>query len=182
MPMTSNSCAITSASLHSPYYRAMAANTNISLAIQSVLSDIPHIQHLKQEQEDCLTDFISGKDVVGLLPTGFGKSLIYQLAPLVAKELARLGGTEVNPIVVIVSPLLALMEDQIKEAAKLGVSAAQLGVHEDQAIMEGRFSLVFGSPECWIQTRKWRQMLSSAVYKDNIIGVVVDEVHLTYKW
>lgn len=151
-------------------------------AIQAVLSRFPHISVLKPEQEDALINFIQGKDVVALLPTGFGKSLIFQLAPLVAKELATRNGTELNPIVVVVSPLLALMEDQIMEAGKLGVSAAQLGVHEEQDILDGRFSLVFGSPESWLLNSKWRRMLSSAAYRDNILGVVVDEVHLTYKW
>ena len=61
------------------------------------------------------------------------------------------------------------------------MSAAQLGVHED--ILDGRFSLVFGSPESWLLNPKWRRMLtSSATYKDNILGIVVDEVHLMYKW
>ncbi len=44
----------------------------------------------------------------------------------------------------IVSPLVALMDDQVKESAKLGLCAAQLGVHNDPEIMEGNFSLVFG--------------------------------------
>ncbi len=50
-------------------------------------------------------------------------------------------------IIVIVSPLVALMDDQVKEAAKLGLCAAQLGMHNDREIMEGNFSLIFGSPE-----------------------------------
>ncbi len=44
----------------------------------------------------------------------------------------------------IVSPLVALMDNQVKEAAKLGLCAAQLGVHTDREIMEGNFSLIFG--------------------------------------
>lgn len=46
----------------------MAANTKE--AIQSVLSTLPHIQQLKLEQEDCITNFIAGKDIVALLPMG----------------------------------------------------------------------------------------------------------------
>ncbi|KAL1268431.1 hypothetical protein QQF64_033794 [Cirrhinus molitorella] len=160
----------------------MAAQTQLKEAIQSVLARHPNIPKLKSEQEECLEHFISGKDVVVLLPTGFGKSLIFQLALLVAKELARMDVSEANPIVVVISPLLALMEDQIKEAEKLGVTAGQLGVHDDRDILEGRFSLVFGSPESWLLNSKWRRMLTSSVYQQNIIGIVVDEVHVTYKW
>ena len=74
------------------------------------------------------------------------------------------------------------MEDQIKEAGKLGVSAMQLGGLNDTDILHGRFQLVFGSPESWLLTKTWRNMLSSEVYRENLLGIVVDEVHVTYKW
>uniref|UniRef100_A0A8C6SGT9 DNA 3'-5' helicase n=1 Tax=Neogobius melanostomus TaxID=47308 RepID=A0A8C6SGT9_9GOBI len=91
-----------------------------------------------------LQSFINTKqDVLALLPTGFGKSLIYQLAPLVAK----LMGFSENPVVAVVSPLIALMEDQIKEAAELGISATQLGPVEENAIKSCRYQVLLGSPE-----------------------------------
>ncbi len=79
---------------------------------------------------------------MALLPTSFGKSLIYQLLPIVSEKLGR--PKSGNVIIVIVSPLVALMDDQVKEAAKLDLCAAQLGVHNDREIMEGNFSLIFG--------------------------------------
>ena len=154
----------------------------MSEAIRSVVATLPNIQKLKPEQEQSLRSFIGGQDVVALLPTGFGKSLIFQLAPLVAKELAKPNTSDAKPIVVVVSPLVALMEDQVKEAEKLGVRAGQLGVHDDREILDGRLSLVFGSPESWLLNNKWRRMLASTIYQDNLIGIVVDEVHVTYKW
>lgn len=154
---------------------------DVGEAIRSVLETIPNIEELKPEQEACLRNFMEGKDVFGLLPTGFGKSLIYQLAPLVAKKLGK-PNANANPVVVVVSPLLALIEDQIKEAGIMGITAGQLGISDDQDIINGKFSIVFGSPESWILNSKWRGMLSSKVYQDNIIGIVVDEVHVTYKW
>ncbi len=54
----------------------------------------------------------------------------------------------------IVSPLVALVDDQVKEAAKLSPCAAQLGVHNDPEIMEGNFSLIFGNPGSWILNPK----------------------------
>ncbi|XP_039661799.1 Werner syndrome ATP-dependent helicase-like isoform X5 [Perca fluviatilis] len=74
------------------------------------------------------------------------------------------------------------MKDQIKEAGKLEVSATQLGGMNDTDILHGRFQLVFGSPESWLLNEKWRNMLSSEVYRENLVGIVVDEVHVTYKW
>ena len=125
----------------------MAASTNetssIDTAITKVISQLENISALKDEQRTALEAFLSGKDVFALLPTGFGKSLIYQLAPLVAKEM----GTKPNPILIVVSPLVALIADQIKEATKLGLKALQLSnnaAHDD--IIHGRCQLVFGSP------------------------------------
>ncbi len=81
----------------------------------------------------------------------------------------------------IVPHLVALMDDQVKEAAKLGLCAAQLAMHIDPEIMEGNFSLFFGSPESWILNPKWRAMLSSILYQDNPIAIIVDEAHVAYK-
>lgn len=117
---------------------------------------------------------------MALLPAGFGK-IIYQLLPIVSEKLGRpKSGKE---IIVFVSPLVALMDDQVKEAAKLGLCVAQLGVHNDREIMEGNFSLVFGSPDSWILNPKWRAMLASTLYQDNFVAiVVVGEAHVAYKW
>ena len=86
-----------------------------------------------------------------------------------------------NPVFIVVSPLIALMEDQIREASKLGITAMQIGVHPDRDIMDGRCQLLFASPEAWLKS-KWTAMLANQVYHENLIGIVVDEVHMTYKW
>ncbi len=111
-------------------------------AIRSVVENIPGNCQLKPELEECLDHILNGRDVVDPTPDKFGKSLIYQLLLIVCEKLGRRKSGKV--IIVIVSPLVALMDDQVKEAAKLGLCAAQLGVHNDQEIMEGNFSLVFG--------------------------------------
>ncbi len=55
-------------------------------AIRSVVGNIPSICQLKPKQEDCLVHILNGGDVVALIPTGFGKSLIYQLLPIVSEK------------------------------------------------------------------------------------------------
>ena len=60
--------------------------------IQTVVATLANIEELKPEQEECVILLVKGKDIVALLPTGFGKSLIYQLALFVTKY--------INPIVV----------------------------------------------------------------------------------
>jgi hypothetical protein len=58
-------------------------------AIQSVVGSLPKIDQLKPEQEQALLSFVGGHDVVVLLPTGFGKSLIFLLAPLASPHRVR---------------------------------------------------------------------------------------------
>ena len=60
----------------------MAAEKDASKAIRSVVATLPNIQQLKPEQEQVLLSFVGGHDVVALLPTGFGNSLIFQLRQL----------------------------------------------------------------------------------------------------
>ncbi len=87
---------------------------------------------------------------------------VYQFLPIVSEKPGR--PKSGKAIIVIVSPLVALMDDQVKEAAKLGLCVAQLGVHNDREIMEGNFSPIFGSPESWILNPKWRAMLASTLF------------------
>ncbi len=148
-------------------------------SICSVVENIPGICQLKPEQEECLVQILNGGDVVALLQTGFGKSLNDQLLPIVREKLRPKSG---KAITVIVSPSVALMDDQVKEAAKLGLCAAQLGVHNDREIMEGNFSLIFGSNESWILNTKWQAILASTLHQDNLAAIVNDEAHVAYKW
>uniref|UniRef100_A0A3Q1FAZ7 DNA 3'-5' helicase n=1 Tax=Acanthochromis polyacanthus TaxID=80966 RepID=A0A3Q1FAZ7_9TELE len=111
---------------------ATATERGFSRALSSVLHGLN--LSLKQQQEAALKAFLFKKDVFATLPTGFGKSLIYQLAPLVAKTM----GLYTNSVVVVVSPLVALMEQQVKEASKLGVTAMQLGEQSDKEIFSGK--------------------------------------------
>ena len=131
----------------------------IDAAIQAVVDRLPVKITLRAEQHTALKAFIEKRDVFCVLPTGFGKSLIYQLVPLVLEEMG-LG----KKILIVISPLIALMEDQVKEAAKLELVAMQLGVHDDKQILNGECSLVFGTPEAWILREKWRDMLNSEIY------------------
>lgn len=78
---------------------------------KTVLQRLEEIHALKEEQFSVLKTFLRGEDVFGILPTGFGKSLIFQQPPLVLKEM----GFQ-RPIIIVIFPLIALMEDQVNEA------------------------------------------------------------------
>ena len=75
----------------------MAAEKDASEAIRSVVATLPNIQKLKPERDQSLLSCVGDHDVVALLPTGFRNSLIFQLAPLVVKELAKANASDAKP-------------------------------------------------------------------------------------
>ena len=72
--------------------------------------------------DECLLNLARGKDVVAIMPTGFGKSLIFQLFPRLAKAALTLE----NSTIIVVSPLISIMRDQVEQLKKLGFSAAAI--------------------------------------------------------
>ena len=136
---------------------------------------------LKPEQKEAIMYYLQGNDVFIVLPTGFGKSLCYGCLPLVYDTL---GGKE-GSIVVVISPLIALMKDQACKFSEKGLSAVQVGEcskEVNQHIIDGEYQLVFVSPEAILGHRRWRKMLSSSVYQQNLVGLVIDEVHYVRTW
>ena len=67
--------------------------------------------HLRREQEEAVTAFVGGNDVFVALPTGSGKSLCFAILPWLFNELHP--QREGNSILIVVSPLLALMKDEV---------------------------------------------------------------------
>ena len=80
---------------------------------------------LKDKQLQCMENIVKGKDTIGLLPTGYGKSLIYTLLPSILDHYHN--KAEGHHIVVLISPLQALMEEQIAKITSQGISAVYLG-------------------------------------------------------
>ena len=92
------------------------------------------IESLTKYQSKVLFHLLNGEDTFVSLPTGHGKSLIYQLAPSFSKHLGLL--SEVS-IVLVISPLNALIDDQIASVTKLGITACKL----DASSLEDTVSL-----------------------------------------
>ncbi|MBV9746208.1 MAG: ATP-dependent DNA helicase RecQ [Acidobacteriia bacterium] len=125
-------------------------------------------------QERIIQSLMSGSDVAVVMPTGGGKSLCYQLPALV------LGKT-----VVVISPLIALMQDQVAQLADMGVPAAVLnstqGAEEQQAVMraavQGAFRLIYLSPERLARrdTVTWLRQVS-------VVCFAIDEAHCISEW
>jgi len=98
-------------------------------------------------QGQIILGFLKGRDTFACLPTGYGKSLIFQLAVRVAAELSvvykDLFPTE--PVVLVVSPLNALIKDQLSSCEKLGIKATKIEGSELPSL-EG-IEIVYVSPE-----------------------------------
>ena len=140
------------------------------------------VEKLFPEQENALKAFISREDVLLNLPTGFGKSLVFQMAPLVHAELSRFNHRfTANPIIIVISPLASLMEDQTIFLRNLNIKAGY-DKSVNGKIEKGECSIVFSLPESLLGNGHWRNMLSSDTYKENLIGIVVDEAHCISHW
>ena len=128
-------------------------------------------------QRELITAALSGRDALGLMPTGGGKSLTYQLSAL------RLGG-----ITVVVSPLIALMKDQVDAFNRRhGPRAMAVALHSGMGraevwqaldhVDEGRASLLYVAPE----------RLEFSAFRERLRGLgakllVIDEVHCVSLW
>ena len=83
---------------------------------------------LRPHQKTAITSFVQGRDVFVCLPTGSGKSLCFAILPEMFNQLSSLHG-----IVLVVSPLISLMQDQVKSVMERGITAVYAG----EALQEG---------------------------------------------
>ena len=107
------------------------------------------------------------------------------MAPLVHAGLITCDdGFAANPIVVVISPLLNLMENQTNFLLAQGISAELIGEYKAaNARIENRECCVAStSPESLLGNGRWRGMLSSDIYQKNVIEIVVDEAHCISHW
>ena len=155
--------------------------------LSALNASLAHFVHktLKAEQVECIhRTLCHGRDVLAMLPTGFGKSAIYQLIP---KELFNLGRTA-NAIskttVAVVSPLDYIRNQQVASIEKMdcGICAAAIGesIQGDSEIENGKLYIMFGSVEQWLSNRCRKALHFGALHQTKVL--VVDEVHTVATW
>jgi RecQ family ATP-dependent DNA helicase len=135
-----------------------------------------NIENLKDKQIEVINHLLLGNDVIGLLPTGYGKSLCYLLPPLVTKK-----------TIFIISPLISLMDDQKDKLNKINIPCATLhgnNKNKDQEIfniIDGDIKIVYMSPEYLIKSDGLD--LAKTLIDDNKLGfLAVDESHCVSAW
>lgn len=137
--------------------------------------------NLKPEQTRCIKAVCcDNRDVFAQLPTGFGKSVIYQAIPRAKSALLSGETGRSNMKVIVVSPLVQIMEEQVKDLLKCGVKAGRIGESPDSdaQIEKGDHEVIFANAEQW-QSSRWKAYLRRS---ENIAAFVVDEVHTVMTW
>ena len=135
-------------------------------------------------QEEAIRSFVMGKDVFVIVPTGSGKSACYVALTLVFDSLRKLKcKTEPHhSIVLVISPLTALMKDQVAKYGHILQCAFIADEKDIQGAYDGSYQLFYSSPESVLGDAQLRDMLCSPVYNENLVAVVIDEAHCIYAW
>jgi len=141
-------------------------------SVEHILKTVFGFDHFRGVQDEVVGRVMAGRHTLAVMPTGAGKSLCYQL-PAVVRE-----GTAL-----VISPLIALMHDQIRSAEAIGIRAASLtsaDANRDQTIQSfraGELDLLYVAPER-ATTESFRRLVDRA----HLSLIAIDEAHCVSEW
>lgn len=145
--------------------------------MQNIVETLEHYYGYKEfrpGQKELIEAILRGEDILGIMPTGGGKSLCYQIPAM-----------NMEGIALVISPLISLMKDQVDGLQEMGIRASyinsQLSYPEQQSIMrqavDGELDLLYVSPE-----RLGNDQFLHAIQQMDINLVAVDEAHCVSQW
>ena len=142
--------------------------------IHAILKSVYGYSAFREGQEDVIGAILDGRDVLGVMPTGAGKSLCYQIPALAMEGCA-----------IVISPLISLMKDQVNALTQAGVPAAflnsSLSERQTAAALSnargGKYKIIYVAPERLLTGR----FLSLAA-EMNLSMIAVDEAHCISQW
>jgi len=145
---------------------------------QQILQEVFGYNQFRQQQQAIVEHVISGQDALVLMPTGGGKSLCYQIPALAREGLA-----------IVVSPLIALMQDQVEALQQLGVNAAFLNSSlsaEDNSritrqVLAGEIKLLYVAPER-LMVGSFLSLLDEVQQHVGLALFAIDEAHCVSQW
>ncbi|CAL8160271.1 unnamed protein product [Prunus armeniaca] len=142
-------------------------------SMQTVLKQYFGFSSFRPYQKDVIEKIIEGNDSLIVMATGSGKSLCYQVPPLVVGKTG-----------VVVSPLISLMQDQVMSLKQRGIRAEFMGSSQTDSTVQnraesGQFDILYMTPEkaCLIPASFWSKLLSVG-----ICLFAVDEAHCISEW
>lgn len=147
---------------------------NLRLRAIATLKSCFGYTSFREGQEELITALLSGQDAFGIMPTGAGKSLCYQLPALLLPG-----------ITLVISPLISLMQDQVKALNAAGIRAAYINSSLTegqinkalQLAAQGTYKIIYAAPER-LESFSFQQFAQCA----NISMVTVDEAHCISQW
>ena len=148
----------------------------------SILSEVFGYSQFRGPQQAIIEHVSAGGDALVLMPTGGGKSLCYQL-PAISSHRAGRGAA------VVISPLIALMHDQVGALHEAGVDAEFLNSTQtgdeahaiEQRLLRGEIALLYAAPER-ITTPRFLALLDSLHERGLLSLFAIDEVHCVSQW
>lgn len=144
------------------------------MKIYKALKEYFGYSKFKDGQEVLVRGILTGRDALGIMPTGGGKSLCYQLPAIL-----------LSGITIVVSPLISLMKDQVDSLEELGISASFLNSSLDDyefnmrlnQIREGKYKIIYVAPER-LNTISFLNLINEI----KVSLIAVDEAHCISQW
>jgi ATP-dependent DNA helicase RecQ len=151
-------------------------------AALNILREVFGYEAFRGPQAGIIDHVVAGGDALVLMPTGGGKSLCYQI-PAIARQRAGQG------IAIVVSPLIALMHDQVGALHEAGVEAAFLNstLNGEEAnavekrLLRGEITLLYAAPER-VTTPRFLALLDSLHDRGHLSLFAIDEAHCVSQW
>ena len=148
----------------------------------AILRETFGYEQFRGPQQAIVEHVVAGGDALVLMPTGGGKSLCYQI-PAIARQRAGHGVT------IVISPLIALMHDQVGALHEAGVSAAFLNstltfaeaLDVESRLMRGDITMLYAAPER-INTPRFLEKLDALLARGQLSLFAIDEVHCVSQW
>ncbi|MES2942676.1 MAG: RecQ family ATP-dependent DNA helicase [Pseudomonadota bacterium] len=147
-----------------------------------ILGEVFGYDSFRGPQQAIVDHVVNGGDALVLMPTGGGKSLCYQI-PAIARQNAGHGVT------IVISPLIALMHDQVGALHEAGVAAAFLNSTQsfetssalEKQMLRGELTLVYAAPER-LNTPRMKDLLTSLNERGKLSLFAIDEAHCVSQW